>query len=436
MNYSLIPDFLAISGLVLVFGSLLRHSRLTRLRSWLIGWVLILVHIVAQIVNSALPPGTVADAALAVSLAMLLLTAITFIWAGNDRQSARLKDLYLMLLASMPEVVFFGCAVYDVEATGPYLALTALGMLTTMWVFRGKHEATGSVRRLGRALGVTVVYGVQAILVLRGSIDLALVWILCSYYLGVAHFFRYRAPRLTAGVAFTTLSFVAWAAVWPVAYLLQTFLPAVHIDNEVWNLPKFLVATGMIFTLLEEKMGQAEYASLHDALTDLPNRRMFVRELDAALTQARGSVRRVALLILDLDGFKEINDRYGHAMGDALLQAVAQRLHANMREGDILARMGGDEFAAILTGVPHRAAVERIARKLATAMESGVECQGLRLFASVSVGLALSPDDGDDELQLYAIADRSMYEQKLAKRLRCATPLPPSIQDEDAVLTP
>jgi diguanylate cyclase len=433
LNYSLIPDFIAISGLVLVFGSLLRHSRQTRLRSWLIGWILILVHIVAQIVNSALPPGKAADAALAVSLAMLLLTAITFIWAGNDRQTARLKDLYLMLLASVPEVVLFGCLVYDVQSTGTYLALTALGVMTTLWVFRGKQKGAQGFQRLARVLGVAVVYSVQAILVLRESFDLILVWILFSYYVGVAFFFWHRAPRFTVGVVFTTISFVAWASVFPMAYLLQTYLPAVHLDNEVWNLPKFLVATGMIFTLLEEKMGQAEYASLHDSLTDLPNRRMFVRELEAALTEARGSARRVALLILDLDGFKEINDRYGHAVGDALLQSVAQRLQSHMREGDVLARMGGDEFAAILTSMSHRAAVERIAHKLATALESEVECQGFRLSISVSVGLALSPEDGDDELQLYANADRSMYEHKLVNRTRSAAGGPLSGQPHGAV---
>jgi diguanylate cyclase (GGDEF)-like protein len=436
LNYSLIPDFIAISGLVLVFGSLLRHSRQTRLRSWLIGWILILVHIVAEIVNSALHEGKAADAALTVSLAMLLLTAITFIWAGNDRQTARLRNLYLMLLASVPEVALFGCLVYDVQSTGTYLVLTALGVMATLCVFRERQQEAQGFQRLARVLGVAVVYGVQAMLVLRASFDLIPVWILFSYYIGVAFFFWRRAPRFTAGVVFTTISFVAWAAVFPMAYLLETYLPTVHLDNEVWNLPKFLVATGMIFTLLEEKMGQAEYASLHDSLTDLPNRRMFVRELEAALAEARGSARKVALLILDLDGFKAVNDCYGHAVGDALLQSVAQRLQSHMRGSDILARMGGDEFAAILTNMPHRAAVERIANELATALESEVECQGFRLSTSASVGMALSPEDGDDELQLYANADRSMYQHKLLSRTRSAAAGPSPGQPHEVVSLP
>jgi diguanylate cyclase (GGDEF)-like protein len=414
LNYSLIPDFLAISGLVMVFGSLLRHSRQTRLRSWLIGWVMILLHIVAQIVNSALPDGRAADAADAVSMSMLLFTAATFIWAGNDRRLGSSRDLSMMLVATLPEAAFFCCQSFDVNADAPYLALTALGLISTVWGFRGRRNGPESNQRLGRLIGVTVVYGVQAILVLRGSVDVATTWMLFAYYLAAAFFFLRGAPRATIGVVFTTVCFVAWALVFPVADLLAAFLPSLKLEQEVWNLPKFLVATGMIFTLLEENMGKAEHASMHDALTGLPNRRMFVRQLETALLQAREAGSRVGVLVLDLNGFKSVNDNHGHAVGDELLCSVAGRLSSILRESDTLARMGGDEFAAILTDLPDRVAGEAIARKLAASLDASLELKAHRLVTRASVGLALYPDDGKDELSLFALADRRMYDYKSA----------------------
>lgn len=416
MDFSVVPDFLAIGGLVMVFASLLKRTRQTRLRYWLVGWILLLVHIVAQLVNSNAGAGAVADAALAASLSMLLLASVAFIWAGNDMRLAWSRDLLVTLLATVPDVAFFVCAAYGVESVPAYLGLTAAGVLTTMWMFHGGRREAEVRYRFWRLLGVFVAYAIQAELALRGSIDVALIWMLFWHYLAVAFFFYRGAPRPTVGVLFTTLSFVAWAAVFPVAYALQMFLPAVQLENEVWNLPKFLVATGMIFTLLEEQIGLAEHASMHDALTGLPNRRVFVHRLETALAQAKIATGRFAVLVIDLDDFKRINDTLGHTAGDALLQSVAERLRANVRGGDTLARLGGDEFAAILPDIPDRATAERVIHKLEKALEASTEFQGRLLTISASIGFSLYPDDGLDETRLYAIADRAMYASKSAER--------------------
>jgi diguanylate cyclase (GGDEF)-like protein len=144
---------------------------------------------------------------------------------------------------------------------------------------------------------------------------------------------------------------------------------------------------------------------------------VFARRLEHALKRARESGGRIAMLVIDLDDFKRINDTLGHAAGDALLHSVAQRLQQGIRAGDTLARLGGDEFAVILPDVADRAAAQARADRLARAFEAGTQFQGHHLCVGASIGLALYPEDGADETRLYAAADRAMYARKLAGRL-------------------
>lgn len=411
MNLSVVPDFLAIGGLVLVFAALLKRTRQSLPRYWLVGWAMVLVHILAQLIERNLPPGPTADAATAVSLSMLLLTSVAFIWAGSDGRRVWWHDLGVTLLAALPDVAFFVLASYGVEASLPYLVCTAFGLASTALVFLRDR------RRPAWWLPALVgIYALQGLYASHGAIEQALNWMLCWHYLAVAFCFYRCASAPTVGVLFTTVSFVAWAAVFPVASALEPWLAGWGIENEAWNLPKFLVATGMIFTLLEEQIGHAEHASQHDALTGLPNRRVFAQKLELALRRAHASGGRVAMLVIDLNDFKRINDTLGHAAGDTLLRFVAQRLQLGIRVGDTLARIGGDEFAVILPDVGDRAAAQARANRLAQAFEASTEFQGLRLSIGASVGLALYPDDGQDETRLYAAADRAMYASKLAER--------------------
>jgi diguanylate cyclase (GGDEF)-like protein len=122
------------------------------------------------------------------------------------------------------------------------------------------------------------------------------------------------------------------------------------------------------------------------------------------------------MLVIDLNDFKRINDTLGHAAGDALLHFVAQQLRQGVRAGDTLARLGGDEFAALFPDVADRHAAQARAERLARAFEASTEFQGQRLSVGASIGLALYPDDGQDETRLYAAADRAMYAGKPAER--------------------
>jgi len=241
---------------------------------------------------------------------------------------------------------------------------------------------------------------------------MALNWSLFWHYLAVAFFFRMGASQPGVGVRFTTLSFVAWALVFPVSVAINFLWPHVRVEHEVWNLPKFLVATGLIFTLLEEQMARAEHASLHDELTGLPNRRLFLRRLADAIRTCRRRHGRLALLVIDLNGFKQVNDAHGHAIGDELLREIAARFSACVRREDTLARLGGDEFAVILPGVPDRATVKEVARKLQESLQPVFRIKGNDLEARASIGVALYPEDARDEAWLYAQADRDMYRHK------------------------
>jgi diguanylate cyclase (GGDEF)-like protein len=413
MNFSVLPDFLAIGGLVLAFGALLKRTRNTRLRYWLVGWVLLLVHIVAQFVSQN-ASGGVAQAALAVSLIMLLFTSAAFVWASDDmRRHVGPADLRAILLTVTPDALMYVCLVVGVERLAVYAVLTLAGLVGSLWWFCGGRRMDDRVERRLRAVVLVVVYAVQGALLYMHKADMALNWSLFWHYLAAAVFFRLATPRGSGiGVRFTALSFLAWALVFPIGLGISMLWPQVRVESEVWNLPKFLVATGLIFTLLEEQMTQAEHAAQHDDLTGLANRRLFMSRLHDAVLACRRRAGMVALLVIDLDGFKQVNDAHGHAFGDAMLQGVAERFGKIVRRRDTLARLGGDEFAVILPGVPGRAAAQEVAQKLDASLREPFEIAGRELRAQGSIGIAMCPEDAADEARLYAEADRDMYRQK------------------------
>ena len=151
----------------------------------------------------------------------------------------------------------------------------------------------------------------------------------------------------------------------------------------------------------------------HDALTGLPNRNLLEDRLNQALAQAQRSRHRVAVMFLDLDRFKSINDSLGHAVGDDLLKAVAQRLRGAVRTVDTVARLGGDEFVVVLPDIADADAAARVAEKIIAAFVPSVQLGAHELNTSTSIGIALYPDDSDASHGLVKLADAAMY---LAKR--------------------
>lgn len=154
----------------------------------------------------------------------------------------------------------------------------------------------------------------------------------------------------------------------------------------------------------------------HDELTGLPNRRAFRSQLNQAMARSRRSGLRIAVLFLDLDNFKNVNDSFGHVMGDALLVQVGTRIRAVLRENDTLARMGGDEFAILLTDLAHADDAISVSAKLLLALQPSYHLQDQEIYSVGSLGLAFYPDDAQDSETLLRYADMAMYQAKQAGR--------------------
>ena len=165
----------------------------------------------------------------------------------------------------------------------------------------------------------------------------------------------------------------------------------------------------------EEKILQIAY---HDFLTGLPNRKIFSDRLDIALAQAQRNQKKVGIAMLDLDNFKDVNDTLGHATGDLFLKAMAERLSAELREGDTVARFGGDEFMLILPDLKVIEDAIQIAQKIVDSFCEPFLVDTHQLVVTTSIGIAVYPDDGTDEGILLKNADIAMYQAKQAGRAR------------------
>ncbi|WP_374263726.1 ABC transporter substrate-binding protein [Zoogloea sp.] len=179
---------------------------------------------------------------------------------------------------------------------------------------------------------------------------------------------------------------------------------------------------GVSRDISERRASQARIAYLaeHDMLTDLPNRNLVTDRLRQALAAARRNRHRVALLYIDLDRFKPVNDAYGHAVGDALLREAAVRMRACVRESDTVGRFGGDEFVVLLPNVEAVPDAQRVAEKIRVALGEPFVIAGVRLEVSSSVGIALYPEHGGDDVALLLHADSAMYDAKHGGRNRVA----------------
>ena len=175
-----------------------------------------------------------------------------------------------------------------------------------------------------------------------------------------------------------------------------------------------------------QQEAQTRHQAQHDGLTGLPNRSWLTERLGRALAAADGHGHELGLIFLDLDHFKPVNDIHGHAVGDKLLQAAAQRMRHSLRDSDTVARFGGDEFVVLLPQVRHAGDALQIADKLRLALEQPFFIDGQTLCISASLGLAMYPCAGADAGALMHHADQALYCSKQQGRNRVTRYLPPS----------
>jgi diguanylate cyclase (GGDEF)-like protein len=410
-DWSKVPDLAAIGALACAFGSVARRCRSSVSGLWLTGWGMIALHFAAFTLVPASEWAT--DVVQIVGLGSLTWAGILFMWASVPY---RRKHSSPRMLAALLAANTLYIALMVIGRGGRWtlnLAALLLGVLPLA-------VAVSALPRFGHRLRwVTVFLYVDLSIFLlamqyRGTMgqELALNAVLFTVYLGCGIHFWYAYRRATAGAFITIGGFFFWAAVFVVAPILSIWFPHVQVDNEVWNLPKYVTAVGMILLLLEDQIDFAKYLALHDELTGLPNRRLFQDRLAGALERCRRNGTRAALLLIDLNDFKQVNDTVGHHAGDQLLRHVGKAFLGRVRRSDTVARTGGDEFAVILEHPINREDALRIAAELMHSLGEPLRIGGHELRIGASVGAAIFPEDAEDSEAMFVAADCDMYAHK------------------------
>jgi diguanylate cyclase (GGDEF)-like protein/PAS domain S-box-containing protein len=196
------------------------------------------------------------------------------------------------------------------------------------------------------------------------------------------------------------------------ALVVQSYSGAVRYTSKDAALLQFV--SSQIAAAIVRKQSEAwlQHIARHDPLTDLPNRTLIHDRLQVALDRARRERQRLALLYIDLDGFKRVNDSFGHTLGDLLLQEVAQRITRCVRASDTVGRIGGDEFVVLLHDIAQPADATAIADQIRAALDEPFNLAGQCLGISSSIGIATYPEHADDGKQLIRHADEAMYAAK------------------------
>ena len=176
-----------------------------------------------------------------------------------------------------------------------------------------------------------------------------------------------------------------------------------------------------------------QHLATHDTLTDLPNRFLMVDRLDQLLARAKRSAARFAVLFMDIDRFKEVNDTHGHEFGDLLLRAVAQRLRSSVRQSDTVARIGGDEFVIVLDTVRKSGEGETVANHVRRALAKPITILQHPMTVTASIGISFYPENGESADMLLRAADSAMYLAKKGGGNRHVT-APPGLHHPDEVL--
>lgn len=216
------------------------------------------------------------------------------------------------------------------------------------------------------------------------------------------------------------VGYLVWRPFAPGSQVISALAPVLAIVLLAIAAVMFLLASRLARRThdLEESRIDAQHRAMHDELTGLGNRAMFEQRLDEALSRSRRHKSLLALLYIDLDRFKQVNDTLGHPAGDALIRQVARRLVAEVRGYDIVARLGGDEFAILIGEPDDLAAIDGICARIVAEIERPFDLSGSQAFIGASIGVAVAPSHGLDRTELTRKADIALYKAKTDGRSR------------------
>jgi len=424
VDWSKLPDLAAIAALTCAFASVARRGPTSTSRHWLMGWVLIAVHFAASIFEPASPfLGALAGD---IGTASLCAAGVLFMWASVPYRIERSSQLMLGSL--------LGSSTLYVVLTGfEHPAAWALDVAAVLFGAAPLAIALGARRSFTHVLRWLLVglYCMLSVFLLAvqnrpgNGLLLGLNAVLFTVYLGccIHVWYSYRG-RGSAGSLISIVGFLGWAGVFAIGPFVNVFAPGTKIETEVWNLPKYVVAVGMILLLLEDQIEHNKYLALHDELTGLPNRRLFLDRLSLSLERARRMESKAALLVIDLNHFKQVNDSLGHHAGDLLLRKVSEIFASRVRRSDTVARTGGDEFSLILEEPTNRSNAKLVAKSLMEMLKEPLQIGDNTVQVGASIGVAVFPDDAEDIESLCIAADLRMYDTKHESRDSGADRLP------------
>lgn len=407
MNYAFLPDLLALTILIVILLLLRRRHPQRQANLWLLGLFFTFIESAAHIFYA--PAGLPSTILHTIVIVCYLLAGLVFVWASGNYEITDRRSLHFLLLNSVPLLgtsTCYGLHLFSKTAFMPWIALgLVIGVATSLLLRRSVIIAVLS------ATG----WLAMGYLVSNGRYRDAVYWSLgIVYALATANFYR-KLPRRSTGRLAIVTGFSIWAFFFFLHPFIVTYRAYADIASHIWNMQKSLISIGMILVMLEEQVSCNRWLALHDELTGLANRRSFEDHLSTALDRCKRSHSVLALFLLDLDGFKQVNDTHGHHAGDQLLRHVANNLREHVGNFDSIARVGGDEFTLLACDPSHVRSVEQLRDTIRDATELPFLFDGHKLSVSASIGIALYPDDADDATRLLRIADLRMYSLKQAR---------------------
>ncbi len=238
-----------------------------------------------------------------------------------------------------------------------------------------------------------------------------------------------RSGIVWTGIIFLTINLLMLAREWGfTAWQLSDSATLVLLERALPIVLCFMVVTALLiyervnhtlYQWLQEERIRFAFKASHDSLTDLPNREEFYTRLDTALRESTQKKSLFALVYIDLDNFKPINDQYGHYAGDRVLKVTGQRLREVLRNTDIASRIGGDEFALILNGIQKRSDIDLALNKMLHTLAIPIDIGGQDVVVQASAGVAIFPQDSRDLTALCRLADSAMYLAKEKRNSYC-----------------